>query len=578
MSFLNLGILAHVDAGKTSLTERLLFDAGVIDRLGSVDSGDTSTDTLDQERRRGITIRSAVATFTINALTVNLIDTPGHPDFIAEVERALRVLDGAILVVSAVEGVQAQTRILLNTLRRMRVPTLVFVNKTDRAGADPDRVLRDIPDAIATWVDYAEALAERDEQALAAFATDQPTPPGTLERLTASAEVLPAFRGSAITGDGIPALTRAIAELLPSAVGNATAPLRATAFKVEADRTALIRVHDGTLRVRDRIGDEQVVAIDSGDRDCIAAGDIGRVRGLRSIRVGDALGGGDHLPAVFPPPTHESTIKPADPRRRADLHRALSTLAEQDPLIDLRLDPGSGELSVRLYGEVQKEVIRDTLAEDFGIDVHFGDTVTLLREKPAGSATVGLDLWQRGNPYSAGLHLLVEPGDGIDVRLTAPARNIPLRLYHSAAEFRDALDGYARASLSRGGVRRWDVDGICITITDCGWFPPVTTAAHFRRLLHELLHRALTETGTIMCEPVHDIQVTCPADTSSAVLSSAARSNTTIAGISINGPTAIIDGAIPAARLRGFEVSLPGLTRGEARYEVGAIDWRPVTA
>src|SRR3954453_9307184 len=135
---LTLGILAHVDAGKTSLTERLLHAAGVIDAVGSVDRGDTQTDTLALERRRGITIRSAVVSFTVGDVAVNLIDTPGHPDFIAEVERALGVLDGAVLVLSAVEGVQPQTRILMRALQRLRVPTLLFVNKVDRSGADLD--------------------------------------------------------------------------------------------------------------------------------------------------------------------------------------------------------------------------------------------------------------------------------------------------------------------------------------------------------------------------------------------------------------------------------------------------------
>src|SRR3954451_9823064 len=135
MGTLNLGILAHVDAGKTTLTERLLYSAGVIDEIGSVDDGNTQTDSLALERRRGITIKSAVVSFAIDDLTVNLIDTPGHPDFIAEVERALGVLDGAVLVVSAVEGVQAQTRVLMRTLQRLRIPTLLFVNKIDRMGA-----------------------------------------------------------------------------------------------------------------------------------------------------------------------------------------------------------------------------------------------------------------------------------------------------------------------------------------------------------------------------------------------------------------------------------------------------------
>src|SRR5215813_11546768 len=141
---LNLGILAHVDAGKTTLTERLLYTAGVIDQLGSVDAGTTLTDSLPLERRRGITIKSAVASFPIADVIVNLIDTPGHPDFIAEVDRVLNVLDGVVLVVSAVEGVQPQTRILMRSLQRLRIPALLFVNKIDRAGARADGALRDI--------------------------------------------------------------------------------------------------------------------------------------------------------------------------------------------------------------------------------------------------------------------------------------------------------------------------------------------------------------------------------------------------------------------------------------------------
>src|SRR5438132_2628505 len=149
MRTLNLGILAHVDAGKTTLTERLLYAAGVIAVPGRVDDGSTQTDSLALERRRGITIKSAVVSFVIDDVTVNLIDTPGHPDFIAEVERVLSVLDGAVLVVSAVEGVQAQTRVLMRALQRLHIPTLIFINKIDRGGAQPELVLESIAERLA---------------------------------------------------------------------------------------------------------------------------------------------------------------------------------------------------------------------------------------------------------------------------------------------------------------------------------------------------------------------------------------------------------------------------------------------
>src|SRR5256712_12834049 len=149
---LHLGILANVAAGKTTLTERLLYTAGVIDEIGSVDHGTTQTDSLALEQQRGITIKSAVVSFAIDDVTVNLIDTPGHPDFIAEVERVLSVLDGAVLVISAVEGVQPQTRLLMRALQRLRIPTLLFVNKIDRPGASDERVLQTISEQLTTAV------------------------------------------------------------------------------------------------------------------------------------------------------------------------------------------------------------------------------------------------------------------------------------------------------------------------------------------------------------------------------------------------------------------------------------------
>src|SRR5438094_2615025 len=168
MRTLNLGILAHVDAGKTTLTERLLYAAGVIDEIGSVDKGTTQTDSLALERQRGITIKSAVVSFAIDDVNVNLIDTPGHPDFIAEVERVLSVLDGAVLVVSAVEGVQSQTRILMRALERLRIPTMMFVNKIDRVGADSERVLSAISERLTpATVAMASVAGEGTRGALA---------------------------------------------------------------------------------------------------------------------------------------------------------------------------------------------------------------------------------------------------------------------------------------------------------------------------------------------------------------------------------------------------------------------------
>ncbi|WP_413807730.1 GTP-binding protein [Streptomyces sp. OE57] len=260
---LNIGVLAHVDAGKTSLTERLLYDAGVIDRLGSVDTGDTQTDTGEIERQRGITVRTAVASLIAGDTQINLIDTPGHSDFIAEVERALGVLDGAVLVLSAVEGVQAQTRVLMKTLRRLRLPVLLFINKIDRAGARDEGLLADIRRALAPHLvpltsvrglgtrnarvrprslddpgvrtEAAEVLAETDD-AMLARVVDGPPPSAeevgaALAARTAEGLAHPVFFGSTLSGEGVGALVEGVARLVPPAPGGAEP--RGTVFAVE---------------------------------------------------------------------------------------------------------------------------------------------------------------------------------------------------------------------------------------------------------------------------------------------------------------------------------------------------------
>jgi ribosomal protection tetracycline resistance protein len=302
--FLNLGILAHVDAGKTSLTERLLFTAGVIDEIGSVDAGSTRTDTMDLERQRGITIKAAVVSFPVtDDLTVNLIDTPGHPDFIAEVERALSVLDGAVLVVSAVEGVQAQTRVLMRTLTRLRLPTLIFVNKLDRKHADPDRVLAEIarmaPAVAATDAAAQDGnrlldlLAEHDDDLLAAYVDNRPIGDlrARLREQTARARVYPVYFGSAITGAGVPELMDGIAALLPPAKADPDAPVSGTVFKIDrgpaGERIAYVRMFAGTLRVRDRLdGTNRITGIEVFEngaavaRPAVGGGRLATLRGL----------------------------------------------------------------------------------------------------------------------------------------------------------------------------------------------------------------------------------------------------------------------------------------------------------
>ncbi len=642
MTLLNLGILAHVDAGKTSLTERLLHHAGVIDRLGSVDDGSTQTDSLALERQRGITIRSAVVSFALGDVTVNLIDTPGHPDFIAEVERVLNVLDGAVLVVSAVEGVQPQTRVLMRTLRRLGIPTLIFVNKIDRAGARPEPVLRAlaerlVPDIVAlgttgalgtrdAWfapypasdaghtARLAELLADHDDALLAAYVADEAAVPHprlrrALVAQTRRALVHPVFFGSAITGAGVPELAAGITEFLPAAGGDPAGPVSGTVFKVERDRAgeriAYLRMFSGTVRVRDRLprhagdgraaesAESRVTALVSFAggravrRDAVSAGEIATVRGLGDVRIGDAVGAPGGRAAArrhFAPPTLESVVVPRHPADRGRLHVALARLAEQDPLINLRQDEVRREVSVSLYGEVQKEVIQATLADDFGVDVTFRESTTLCVERLTGTGAAAEFLRREPNPFLATVGLRVAPapaGHGVTFGLEVELGSMPYA-------FVRAVEETVRETLHQG-LYGWRIPDCAVTLTHSGYAARQShahavfdksmssTAGDFRHLTPLVLMDALRAAGTRVHEPVHHFRLELPADTLGPVLPVLAGLRAVPGTPATHGPTAVLEGEVPAASVHRLRLRLPALTRGEGVLESAFARHQPVT-
>ena len=627
---LNLGILAHVDAGKTTLTERLLYAAGVIGEIGSVDAGTTQTDSLALERQRGITIKSAVVSFAVGGVTVNLIDTPGHPDFIAEVERVLSVLDGAVLVISAVEAVQPQTRVLMRALRRLGIPALLFVNKIDRAGAGEERVLRAIaarlspavvPMGLAfglgtraagftSWGEadagararLAEILAERDEGILAAYIDELSLPYARLRQELAAqtrrALVYPVFFGSAVTGAGVPELMAGLTGLLPAGTGDAGGPVSGRVFKIErgpgGEKLAYVRMFSGTIRTRDRLRfsaspesssrEGKVTAIGvfergtAAPRASVSAGQIARLRGLDEIRIGDQIGqrGRGVIQPQFAPPTLESVIAARRPADRAALHVALGQLAEQDPLINVR--QSRGELAVSLYGEVQKEVIQATLADDFGIEVTFRETTTICIERPAGSGRAAELLDAPGNPFPAALGLRVDPappGSGVAFRLDVDIRSVPMYVYKTVGNFAAMMTQYVTQAL-REGPHGWQVTDCTVTMFDCAYISPSTTAAHFRQLTPLVLMAALDQAGTVVCEPMIRVSLEIPAGTTGSVLAAVARLGGTAGTSALQADLAVLETLLPAVRAQDLQRQLPGLTSGEGVAETSFGGYRPV--
>jgi ribosomal protection tetracycline resistance protein len=620
---LNLGILAHVDAGKTSLTERLLYDVGVIDAIGSVDKGSTQTDYLALERQRGITIKSAVVSFVIDDVTINLIDTPGHPDFIAEVERVLNVLDGAVLVVSAVEGVQPQTRVLMRTLARLHIPTLIFVNKIDRAGAQYEPVLQSISERLspavvpmgsvtglgtrqAVFTPFAEAsglvdlLSDHNDALLAAYVDDETTVSygqvrGELAAQTKQALVHPVFFGSALTGAGVDALIAGIHEYLPATEGDADGPVSGTVFKIErgpaGEKVAYVRMFSGTVRTRNRLrfrGDDEakvtaVSVFDRGSstrRESVAAGQIGKLWGLGGVQIGDAIGEPrpDFTGRHFAPPTLETVVIPTHPRDRRLLHVALGQLAEQDPLIDFHRDEMHQELSVSLYGEVQKEIIQATLANDYDIDVTFRETTTICIERPVGVGAAVEIIGAEHNPFLATVGLRIEPAPidtGVELRLDVKLESIPLYVFKSVDEFRKALKATVRKTL-RQGLHGWRVTDCLVTMTQSGYDSPGTSARDFRLLTPLVLMSALTEAGTAVHEPMHRFHLEFPADALAAILPALTRLRAFPAAPAMRGSWCLLEGEIPAANVHELTRQLPALSRGEGVLESSFHRYEPV--
>jgi ribosomal protection tetracycline resistance protein len=631
-----LGIVAHVDAGKTSLTERLLYEAGVLEELGSVDAGSTQTDGMALERRRGITIRSAVVSFVVDDVSVNLVDTPGHSDFIAEVERALSVLEGAVLVVSAVEGVQAQTLVLLRALQRLQIPTLIFVNKIDRAGARPDAVLDEIAarltpvviglgavdeagtraasvrpiryDASNLVVRLTELLAEHDDAVLAAFATDEsafdlPELMSRLAEQTGRALVYPVLFGSAITGAGVPELLDAITTLLPARARDADAPASGVVFKIErgpaGEKLAYLQLNAGTIRTRERIDlgrgrSEKVTAIKVFRRgrltvgDAVRAGQIAQLRGLELAQVGDGIGTRDPSSLSAPQfsrPSLETVVDPVDPADKAALHVALTQLAEQDPLIDVRQEGSRQQIAVTLYGEVQKEVIASLLATDYGVDARFSESTTICLERVTGSGSAVELIGIEPNPFLATVGLRVEPapvGAGVEFRLEVERGSMP-------AAFFTAVEEAVRGSLVQG-LFGWEVPDCVVVMTHSGYWARQShahgtfdksmssTAGDFRYLTPLVLMTALRVAGTRVCEPIHRFNLELPDDVHGAVLAALPKDNAAPLETTQSGGIVVISGTVPAALVHRLHQRLPELTRGEGMLTTALDHFRPVAS
>ncbi len=621
MNITNIGIVAHVDAGKTSLTERILFETNVITKIGRVDHGNTQTDSLELEKRRGITIKASVVSFFIKDLKVNLIDTPGHADFVAEVERSLGVLDGVILVISAVEGIQAQTKFLMAVLKQLGIPTILFVNKIDRMGAQSHSLVKQIQEklspaviALCTPVNlgvkeaaitknsfdgagdsaFLEAavdlLTRNDEQLLEAYVNaGQVTEAqlvGSLTRQVKAARLYPIFFGSAMTGVGVAELLQGVAAFFP--VNNAAdqAPLSAVVFKIEreaaGEKVAYLRLFSGSIQVREDVSvrrmtfrNEVETNIDKVKRLHIfrmgksvqsphaGAGEFCKVWGFPDIRIGDVVGEwSDKIRDFhFASPQMEARVEASEPEKNRQLYQALTELSEEDPLIKVSKETFHNEIYLRIFGEVQKEVLAAMVQERYGLTVAFSDTRVVCIEKPRGTGRA-LDVrGGEGNPFVATIGFRVEPGSpgsGVTYRLEVHLGSLPLPLHR-------ALEETIHETL-RQGLYGWEVTDIAVILTHTGYSSVATTAGDFRNLTPLVLMDALTLAGTEVYEPLSEFELSAPLHAISQAMFKLTMARAVFEKPVLYSDTFTLTGTLPVATMEGFKRDLYAMAGGEGVF------------
>ncbi len=593
----NIGILAHVDAGKTTLSERLLTRAGAIRQPGSVDAGTAHTDKLALERRRGISVRATAAPLDWKGTRINLIDTPGHADFAFEVERSLWALDGAVLLISAADGVQPQAELLFHALRERSIPTLIFINKTDREGADVGAAIRQAKALLSPMVglyrsdeQLQEALAERDERAMADFLSGAVYPRAKLlseiRPLALAGQVFPAFDGSALKDEGVEPLLDAIVELLPAPSGKDEGPLCGVVFAVEPDdsmgRAACVRLYSGQLKNRDsvRIADQhpkitQIRALSLGpkgeDIGQLGAGELGVVYGLSDARVGQVLGDPSLLPhrvqaGELGAPLLMVKLTPHDSAQLPALRAALSLLSAEDPL--LGVTALQGEPHIRVMGAIQLEVLQELVPQRFGIPVSFGPPRVIFRETIRKSA-MGFYAYTMPKPCWAVLKFQIDPlprGSGVVFESVVPAREILPRYQHQVEQ--------AIPLAIKQGMLGWQVDDVRITLVAGEHHLVHTHPLDFIVCTPIAFLDGMRRGGSMLLEPYQELTITAPESHTGRLISEIAAMRGAILHTENRGSMVVLRAEAPVSSSLDFSVRLPQITSGRGALSVRLSGYR----
>lgn len=614
MKIINIGILAHVDAGKTTLTESLLYTSGAILELGSVDKGTTRTDTMFLERQRGITIQAAVTSFNWNDYKINIVDTPGHIDFITEVYRSLSVLDGAILVISAKDGVQAQTRILFHALQKMNIPTIIFINKIDQYGINLNNIYQNIKEKLSNDIivmqnvtltpeisikniidlDDWDPVISKNDKLLEKYIVGEKL---TIQELTyeesrcvKKGSLFPIYHGSARNNIGTQQLIEAISNLFCSEMNENDSELCGRVFKIEytdhKQRLVYLRLYSGTLHLRDtiilpskkKVKLTEIYIPSNGEMiqtKIVCSGDIFIIPN-NTLRLNDIIGNEKILPCNVwndkTVPILRTRIEPIKIEEREKLLDALTEIADTDPLLRYYVDTITHEIVISFLGTVQLEVICSLLIEKYHINIRIEDPTVIYLEKPSQKADYTIHIEVPPNPFWASIGLSITPlpiGSGIQYESK-------VSLGYLNQSFQNAVREGINYGLEQG-LYGWKVTDCKICFEYGVYYSPVSTPSDFRFLAPIVLEQTLKKAGTQLLEPYFSFILFTPEEYFSRAYNDAQKHCAIIETSQSKNDEVIFTGHIPVRCINEYRNTLTLYTNGQAVFLTELKDYQIAT-
>ncbi len=615
----NIGILAHVDAGKTTITESMLYLSGAIRNRGSVDKGTSKTDSLEIEKQRGISVRSALTSVQWKDVKINIIDAPGHADFIAEVDRALMAMDAVVLVINAVDAVQGQTKVLWNTLKKKKLPVIFFINKIDRAGADEQEVIKQIKkeltndiivlqelEGIGTAkvnihplssirkmnVEYneekIEKLAEYNDVLFERYLNEDL--PSTeelhelLSTLTSEAKIHPVLFGSAKFDLGVKELLDAIRELFPKPLIKNT--LSALIYQIRYDdklgRLAGIRLFGGKIEVKDtvRINDReeykvnQIQVSDNGNEHFVnklEAGETAMLSGLTDVMIGDFIGTnpGIDLSTKIAHPLLSSKVHIEDQSKIGELAAALKELTDEDPELEFHWFREENELQVKIIGWMQLEILKHQMKERYNLDVTFENPTIIYKETPADNG-FGNERYTMPKPCWAVVKLKIEKGERESGLICSS--EVSVDKIHQKYQ-NEVLRTIPEAI--KQGIKGWEVTDLKVTLIDGEDHEIHSRPGDFILATHIAFMNGLEKIGTILLEPIVAFKINAPEEMLGKIVSDITQMRGTFESPEIIGDRFEMEGELPLASSMEYPVKLTSRSGGKARIDIQFKKYSP---